>query len=314
MGLPRNALQILNTVEDELGLSRSAAVTADAINTRQLLAFMNASVEEMNLDGDWSGLEQEAIIDFGPPTVLTASLTESSATAIVADTSFLTVPASWVVSGDGLLNGTRVLAAPDATTVTLDRWADETGNFELTFVRDTYALPDDYARWIPDTHWDVRMMWAMIGPTSSQFDAFQRNGIVGPFPRRQYRKQGAFPNCFRIFPPPTSVGSYPGTLSYRYISEYSVLASDLTTKRFFTANDDIAPALPDRVVILGAKWRWQQAKGFDFGPLQAEFYNWFDNTLSNDSGPPVLRLDATGDWGDIGLRGRVQDGNFPGPS
>lgn len=314
MGLPRTALSILNTAEDELGLSRSPSVTSDAVNTRQILSFMNATVEEMNLDGDWSGLEQEAIIDFGPPTTVVGTTAESSPTVVIADTSFLTLPAAWVVSGDGLLNGTRVLSVQDAATLTLDRWASASGNPTLTFVRDTYALPDDYARWIPDTFWDVRMQWAMIGPTSSQFDAFQRNGIVGPFPRRQYRKQGNFPNAFRIFPPPTAEGSFPGTLSYRYISEYSVLAADGSTKRLFTANDDIAPALPDRVIILGAKWRWKEAKGFDFGPLQAEYFNKLDQTSSNDNGPPVVRLDANANWDHIGLRGRVQDGSFPGPS
>ena len=43
------ALELMNLIEDELGLSRSASiVTTTNVQARQILAFMNATVEEVS--------------------------------------------------------------------------------------------------------------------------------------------------------------------------------------------------------------------------------------------------------------------------
>lgn len=313
MATERTALAILNAMEDELGLDRSTSLASTGIPTRQRLAFLNATLEDCYFNGDWSGLEKEAIFEFGAPTTATGTLVLGSPTITVASSAFLTTPSAWMVSGTGVQNNTRVLAAPSATTITMSKQASAAGSVTLTFVQDTFAFPSDFGRWIPQTQWDAGMQWAMIGPTSSQFDAFQRNGIVGPFPRRQFRRQGVLPTAFRVFPPPTATGSYPGTLSLRYYTNEAVIATGGTTKRFFTANDDLSP-VPDRLLILGGKWRWQQAKGFDFGPLQEEYYNWFDSALVDDKGQSVVPLNGSGDYGYGGGLGgfNVPDGNYPG--
>lgn len=314
MATERTALQMLNAAQDELGLERSTGLAATDITTRQLLAFLNASLEEMVQDNNWTGIEQEAVIEFGDPATVSATLVAGFEEITIADTGpFSIYPTAWIVTGESLQRNTRIVSTPDGTTVVLDKTAEASIVEDVTFTRDTFSLPSNFGRWIPQTHWDAGMQWEMIGPTSSQFDAFQRNGIVGPFPRRQYRRQGLLPNAFRVFPPPSASGSYPGTLTLRYITnEPVIVAADGTTKRFFTLDSDTTP-LPDRVLILGAKWRWQQAKGFDFGPLQAEYYNWFDNTSASDKGEDVLPLDGPGSygWGD-NLRYGVPDGSFPG--
>lgn len=313
MASTRTALEMLNTAQDELGLARSSAVTSTDINTRQLMAFLNATLEEMVQDNNWTGLEQEAIIEFGDPTEVSGTLVADSAVITIADTSpFSAAPFAWMVTGEGLQNGSRLVSVDSATTLTIDKTADESGTVDLTFVRDTFALPDNFDRWIPQTQWDSRLMWEMIGPTSPQFDAWQRNGIVGPFPRRQFRRVGPAPIAFRIFPPPTAAGSYPGTLSYRYVTYDAVVAADLSTKQFFTASDDVSP-LPDRVLILGCQWRWLRRKGFDYAADQAEYYNWFDSTTASDKGEDVLPLDGPSGYGYAdSFRINVQDGSFPG--
>jgi hypothetical protein len=316
MATERAALAILNAMEDELGLNRSASVTSTGVTTRQRLAFINATIEEAYGMSEWTGLERSAIFEFGGPTELAATLVDDSATITVADSSFLSAaPTAWMVTGESIQNNTRVLSAPTGTTILLDKTATASIAETLTFVKDTFDFPQDFDRWIPQTHWDDGMMWSMIGPTSSQFDAFQRNGIVGPFPRRQFRRQGRLPTAFRIFPPPTASGSYPGTLSFRYITNEAVTAGDgVTFKRFITADADTC-ILSDRLLILGGKWRWQQAKGFDFGPLQEEYYNWFDSRVATDRGESIVPLDGRGDYGypdRIGGSGyNVPDGNFP---
>lgn len=314
MAEERTALEILNALEDELGLNRSSSVTATIASTRQRLAMINNTLEECQVFGAWSALEKEAIIEFGAPTTAAGTLVADDATVTLADTSFLTaggaIASAWMVTGEGIQNNTRVASVTNATTLELDKTADTSGTPDLTFTRDTFAIPTDFHRWIPQTHWDSRLMWQMIGPTSSQFDAWQRNGIVGPFPRRQYRRQGPRPVALRIFPPPSATGAYPGTLSYRYITNEPVQAADGSTKRFFTANTDLS-IVPDRLLILGGKWRWQQAKGFDFGPLQEEFYNWFDSALVDDTGPTIVPLNGTAPCYPENPVYNVQDGNFP---
>lgn len=313
MATGRTALEMLNTAQDELGLSRSSGVTAQDITTRQLLAFLNNSLEEMVQDNNWTGLEMEAVIEFGDPSVLSSTTVDGSASITIADTTpFSAAPTAWIVTGEGIQNDTRILSVTNATTLLLNKTATASGTVDLTFTKDTFAFPSDFDRWIPQTHWDSGMMWELIGPTSSQFDAYQRNGIVGPFPRRQFRRQGALPTAFRIFPPPSASGAYPGTLTFRYITMLPVVPASGSNKRFFTLDGDTTP-LPDRVLILGAKWRWQQQKGFDFGPLQAEYYNWFDNTSASDKGEDILPLDGVASigWPDS-FRYGVPDGNWPG--
>lgn len=312
MATERTALQILNAMEDELGLNRSTSLVSTGIPTRQRLAFINNTIEDCYEYGDWSGIEKEAIIEFGDPTPVAATLFADNSTIQVPSALFLAPdPTAWVVSGLGIQNNTRVLAALTPIAVSLNKTATASGASDLTFVKDTYNLPTDYARAIPQTHWDAGMMWSMVGPTSSQFDAFQRNGVVGPFPRRQFRRQGPLPTAFRIFPPPTASGAYPGTLSFRYISNEAVIVSAGVTKRFLTLDADTT-IIPDRLLILGGKWRWQQAKGFDFGPLQEEYYNWFDAAIVDDKGQTIVPLDGCGDTGFPDRSGyNIPDGSFP---
>jgi hypothetical protein len=324
MAQERTAIEILNAMEDELGLSRSTSVAATTTIVRQRMAHINATLEECQAFGAWAALEKEAIIEFGAPTVASCTLTADSAIVTTASTAFITAnstPAdSWLAYGAGgigssgtVQRNTRIASVTNATTFVMDKTADASSVEDLSFVQDTFAVPSDYQRSIPQTHWDARLMWSMIGPTSSQFDAFQRNGIVGPFPRRQFRNQGRAPVRFRIFPPPTATQDYPGTLSFRYITNEPVFTPASVTKRFFTANDD-QTIIPDRLVILGAKWRWQQAKAFDFGPLQEEYYNWFDGMISDDKGESVVPLDGRGDFGfpdRYGFGYNIPDGGFP---
>ena len=320
MAQERTAIEILNAMEDELGLSRSTSVAATTTLVRQRMAHINATLEECQAFGAWAALEKEAIIEFGAPTVQSCTLTADSAIVTTASTAFITansVPAdSWLIQSDVTENvqrNTRLASVTNGTTFVMDKTSDGSGAESCTFIQDTFAVPSDFQRSIPQTHWDARLMWSMIGPTSSQFDAFQRNGIVGPFPRRQFRNQGRAPVRFRIFPPPTATQDYPGTLSFRYITNEPVYTPADLTKRFFTANDD-RTVIPDRLVILGAKWRWQQAKAFDFGPLQEEYYNWFDGMISDDKGESVVPLDGRGDFGfpdRYGFGYNIPDGNFP---
>ncbi len=307
------ALEIMRLVEIELGLSPSGSVQSQTPQARAIVAYMNAVLDEVVEFGQWSGLEKEATIEIGSPVTLSATTVANDATVTVASTA--SISSAFAVTGENLQNGSRVLSVTNGTTFELDRAATASGVVSLSFARDTFDLPSDLRFWIPQTQWDTRNQWQLIGPTTAQFDAWQRNGIVGPYPRRQFRRTGPRPTAFRIFPPPFNAGGdYPGTLTYLYVSGLPVLqASDDTYKRRFTEDTDTT-VIPDTLIKLGAKWKWREAKGFDFGPSQQEYYNWFDGLCVADQGEMVV--DATGGFGDENWLDRfhVPDGNYPGSS
>lgn len=307
------ALEIMNLAEIELGLSPSGSINSTTPQARAMKAYMNAVLEEVVEFGLWSGLEKEAVIEIGSPVTLSATFSANDATVTVSSTA--SISTAYAVSGEGLQNGTRVLSITNGTTLELDKAPTEAGaGVTLTFARDTFDIPTDLRFWVPQTQWDTRNQWQLIGPTSRQFDAWQRNGIVGPYPRRQFRRVGPRPTAFRIFPPPVNSGAdYPGTLVYTYMSGYPVVAADTSTKRRFSEDDDTS-LVPDTLVKLGAKWKWKEAKGFDFGPMQQEYYNWFDGLQVSDNGEVIV--DASGRGGDENWLDRfhVPDGNYPGPS
>lgn len=304
------ALQIMTDIVDEMGLPRPASVTA-AGTGRQLLAHMNATRREMIREVDWACLESLFVIEIGAPTEVSGTLVSGSAQVTIADTSaFSAAPYAFTVIGSGIQTGSRIVTVDSATTFTMDETATESGVVDLTIVRDTFALPADYKRMIPSTQWDRRFQWSLIGPQSPQLDQWQRSGVPVPVPRFQFRKTGALPTAFRIYPPPSGSTDYPGTLISEYISKYIVLSAAGVPKERFDANDDTPRDALESMLILGTKWRFRQAKGFDYADLQAEYYNVMDSEQSTDRGERVLPLSVSpidlliSPW-------NVRDGNFP---
>jgi hypothetical protein len=309
------ALELMNLIEDELGLSRSSTVTSTSnVQTRQILAFMNATVEEVAAGYELAEMERIGVIEFGSPTVMSATTVAGSGIVTVASSAAITPPTYWVASGGGIgqaaviQNDTRVVSTPSGTTILLDKTATASGVIDITFTKDTFSLPSDYKRMIPQTAWDSRFQWQLIGPMSPQLDRWQRSGIVGPFPRRQMRLTGR-PKGFRIFPAPTASGQVPGTLIYEYMASTPVFSAADAPQLRFAANTDTT-VIDDRLVVLGSRWRYLQPKGFEYASIQLEYYNKMDLIQATDRGEQVL--DLTGGFGDDDMwGGRVQDGSFP---
>lgn len=303
---------MLQTAADEMGLARPTDVSAATGLTRQLLAQLNATMEECIADAEWAGQEAEFVIEIGSPTVVSATLVSGSANVTIADTSpFASTPTAFVLSGTGIQTGARIVSVTSSTVLVMSETAEASGVVTATIVRDTFAVPDDYQRAIPSTQWDRRNQWALIGPQTPQLDQWQRSGIPVPVPRFQYRIIGQAPTMFRIYPPPSDTTDYPGTLVSEYISKYGVLDGGGSPKEFFTANTDVSRAVPDRVLIMGAKWRFRQAKGFDYADLQAEYYNILDSRQATSTGERDLQMSS--DLTDFLVSPwNVRDGSFPG--
>lgn len=303
-------ITILNNFVDQLGLTRPGAVTDTDQQTRQWAALANLDGAALMKEVDWTALQAEYVIEIGSPTVLTGTLTaESRIVTAISSTAGLST--AYAVSGTGLLQSSRIASVDSATQVTLNQAATASGtSVSLTFVKDTFALPSDMDRYIPQTQWDRRFHWQLIGPTSPQTDQWQRSGIAALGPRRRWRQIGRGLTAFRIFPPPTTSNAYPGTLVFEYISKNWVIKAAGTFASALTADDDEV-IFPDGLLELGIKWRFFQAKGFSYADLQAEAIDWCNREKARDGGSAPLDLSRRCNDRYLISSDNIQDSNFP---
>lgn len=304
-----NFLASLNQVQDELGLPRSASVTSNDLTTRQLTALANREGGELMKNVDWKALETEHVIEFGAPIALTCDTVAGSAVVTTASTAAITPATHFAVSGPDVQLACRVASVDSATQITLTETIATTQTVELQFIRDTFPLPDDFDHYIDQTHWDRRFQWAMIGPDSPQVAEWLQSGIVTVGPRRRYRTTGR-PAAFRIWPPPTESGNFPGTLVWQYVSNGWVTKVNGTYANRLTANDD-ETIFPDGLLELGMKWRFFQIKGFDYAPMQREYLDWVQREKARNGGMKTLDM-ARRRFPILISPSQVQDGNFPG--
>lgn len=295
---------------DELGLPRLSSVTATDQQTRQIAALANREGEGLMKLWDWTALQGEYVIEFGTPSTIAGDLTSGSRVVTNTTTTGMAKD-TFMVSGTGVKPSCRIASIDSATQFTMSEQAETTGTaVSLTVVKDTFDIPSDFDRYIPQTAWDRKFRWSIIGPRSPQFDQWERSGIVATGPRRRWRQVGRKPSCFRIFPPPTSSTEAPGTLVWEYMSNAWVTKADGSFASVMTAADD-EPIFPDWLMVLGIKWRFFAAKGFDYAGMQAEWRDAVNMECSRDGGKPVLDLRRRVSPVLISPA-NVQDGNFPG--
>ncbi len=218
----------------------------------------------------------------------------------------------FAVVGNALITSTRVVTVVDATTVTVDQPATETQTgVDLIFARDTYAKPADFSWFLNRTMWDRTNQWELIGPISPQVDEWQRSGVVTTGPRRRWRQVGLGPTNWRLWPPPTASGSYPGTLVFEYesknwaVDEAGVRINKLTV-------DTDTPIIDAQGIILATKWRLWQIKGFQYGAMQAEYNDYVSRLAARDGGAPDLSLAKPSMRSYLLGPENVQDGFWPG--
>lgn len=98
-------------------------------------------------------------------------------------------------------------------------WPELAKEATVTLVADqaSYALPGDYLKQIPGTHWDLNNQWELNGPLTPQEWQYYQSGIVNVGLRRRFRVKGA--TTKQLFIDPTPDSSEAGQeLRYEYIS------------------------------------------------------------------------------------------------
>lgn len=170
-----------------------------------------------------------------------------------------------------------------------------------------YALPSDYDRMIPYTHWDRNNEWRLLGPFSPQDWQWIKSGVVEEGPRRRFRiKPDSGTKKFFVSPTPSSAGE---TLVFEYVSNEWARSSGGTAQSSIQADTDTL-VFPDFVVRLGALWRFQRALGMSYADERNDFDMELRRQKAENSGMPRLNM---GRDDSISLTANIQDANFPSP-
>ena len=329
-------LAIVQTIQDELGLQRTAqVVNSTDLQTRQIFSLVNREGRETQQNYDWTALQTEYDLHVSQPIQTTGTVVQNNYSIFGIPTADLigVTANNWVALGNNIPVGARIVGV-GANSVALDMPASGSsteinlgteggiglttesgiligvgGSEPITLSRDTYPEPTDFDRFINETWWDRTNRWALLGPDSPQMDQWHRSGIVTIGPRRHFRQIGPASVNYRIWPPPGALDT-PIDLVFEYITKNYVIGADGTPKSSFTADTDTT-ILDDNFFILGAKWRYFQIKGFDYASMQKEYIDYIDRSYGNDGGAKTLSLVPLRYTQLVGSQ-QVPDGNWPG--
>jgi hypothetical protein len=322
-------LSIVTDMTGELALPQPAAVaTATDPQTIQLFSLAKRAVKDLQQEHPWTFLQKLMIINLATVVTDAGTLTSGNATitGLLAGTITslnATSASAWIVASDtlgGIPVSARVVSA-SGTSVTLDSQVNTSGSSTIQFSQDTYSLPTDFDRYVGNTWWDRTNRWALIGPDSPQIDQWHRSGIVVIGPRRHFRQVGSSVTApppgqymWRIWPPLTTATTNPQELVFEYIGANCISVSGGSTVAANFANDADVPLLDATALTLGLKWRWLQAKRYQYADYQQEWMEYVNRLKSRDGGTRVLSLSPMVDSDYLVDSRNVQDGFYPGTS
>lgn len=315
-------LQMVNRVEDELGLPRSGSVygTGGALvgdTARQMGALANRCLDELRRMNRWTQMQWEFNLVVDVPISATGDMLAGSnaITNISPGTTGITA-FNFAVSGPGILQAARVQTVDSGTQITMTMENTNTEDLtgaEILFMRDTYQMPTGFDWFNNRTMWDRTNRWELLGPDSPQLDQWHRSGIIATGPRRHFRKLGPYDSSFRIWPPPAEIVE-PLQLVFEYLSNAAVQVGGSTTQfaQYFE-NDTDKCLLDDNAIMIGIKWMFWEIKGFgSYVTLQNRWVDYVDRLSARDGAAPTLQINQR--VNPIFLSpANVQDGFFPGP-
>jgi hypothetical protein len=267
-------VELIQECTKELGIPTPSSVAGNnSQDVVQLLALMNAGGYELLRRADWRELTRqhtfytEAITATGNWVNGVATITGLASTAGLDTT--------YQVQGVGIPNATYITSV-GPTSVTLNYQVTETVvGGQVIFQKVKYSLPVDYVSTVNRTHWDKSKRWEMLGPESAQQWEWLLSGYISTGPRIRWRLLGKY---FQIWP-----GMNGGELlGFEYRSKAWAEAADGTPQNSFT-NDNDTCIYPDRLMVLGTKLKYFEAKGFDTTALYRDYLMEFETAVAQDT-------------------------------
>ena len=274
-------LQLIQQATGEMGLSvPTTAVGNTNQDVVQLLALINGVGYEVQRKHDWQALNKVNLFQTNYLTT-TGTVTDGLATVTAIPTT-AALTTSYQAVGVGINTNVFISSVDSLTQVTLTQLSNASATAEtITFSQTKYAMPSDYDRQIDSTHWDKTQHWAMLGPETAQQWEWLTSGYISTGPRVRYR---IFGDTFQIWPP-------QGTqhyLGFEYVSKAWAATTLGVAKNSFTIDTDIC-IFPDRLMVLGLKHKYYQAKGL--GDIyQSDYFAELSLAMSNDAGSPTLSM------------------------
>ena len=275
---------LLTDVQDvclELGLPiPNAVATSTDPQILQIQALVNRVGDTLATERDWQVLASEYRFE----TVYyqyTGDVTAGS-TTITNLSSVVGLSTDFMASGTGIQQDSFLLSIGTTTAeMTIPSTQTATG-ITITFGQCKYDMPSDYARMVDKTQYNKSNRWSIIGPKDAQEWQWLKASYVTTGPRMRFRIMG---NKFTLWPMPTAVL----VLGFEYVSNAWVEAADGTLKTKMTADSDTS-RFPDRLIILGAKLKLFEIKGFDTTSVLQDYTRELDKWKASESGADTLSL------------------------
>ena len=267
-------VDLIQECTQELGIPTPSTVAGNnSQDVVQLLALMNACGYELLRRADWRELTRQYTF-YTEATTATGSWAEGVAT-ITGLASTAGLDTTYQVQGDGIPNATYITSI-GSTSVTINYQPTSTQiNSQVIFQKVKYDLPADYNSTVNRTHWDKSKRWEMLGPESPQQWEWLLSGYISTGPRIRWRLLGKY---FQIWP-----GMNAGELlGFEYRSRGWAESANGTPQNSFTADDDTC-IYPDRLMVLGTKLKYFEAKGFDTTALYRDYLMEFETAVAQDT-------------------------------
>lgn len=224
----------------------------------------------------------------------------------VADRVGLARPTSVIGSADSQIRGLLALVQQEGKDLA-SRFNWQALTKEKTFTATATAaqagvIPSDYDRFVNGSMWNRTRDNYLFGPISAQdWQAIQAN--IAPNISESFRLRG---DSLLITPTPTAGDAY----AFEYLSTWWVgtAASSSPSLSAFTADNDIS-YLNEELLTLGLLWRFQKARGLDYGESMQSYEIAIKRAFDRDGGTPVLVMGGPADMYRA-PKAQIPDGNW----
>lgn len=256
-------LALVQQVTNELGVPTPASVAGNTTqDVVQILALMNARGYQLLRKASWRQLS--TVYQFTTSYLTTTGTYAEDGLVITGIPDTSTLAAGWMAVGLGWPNTTYIVSVDSATQVTVSQpSANDVTAGTIYFQKVKYTLPTDYDSITPTTQWDKSKHWMMLGPLDAQQWGYITSGFISTGPRVRWRLLGEY---FQIWPG----FSNAEVLGFEYTSKGWARDSGGTAKNSFTVDTDTC-IFPDRLMVLGTKLAYFEAKGFDTTAIYRDY-------------------------------------------